>query len=197
MRLTGLRLALTVLLLAGATASFGADYRYIPHPADSTDQEGILVREVTVKRGDTLSRLSKQYAGRGYYYPQILLFNTIRNPHLIYPGQVLRVPLAQKTKPPGPKRSRPEPAAAIEPVFAAPEQKPASAPLRHAFDGADQPVSPERRAFDAAQTAFNAGDCALAIQQYDRFINRYPASALLPEATLNRAECYLKLSAQD
>jgi hypothetical protein len=29
------------------------------------------------------------------YFPQILLFNSIKNPNLIYPGSTLRIPMAQ------------------------------------------------------------------------------------------------------
>ncbi|WP_414718526.1 tetratricopeptide repeat protein, partial [Trichlorobacter sp.] len=44
--------------------------------------------------------------------------------------------------------------------------------------------------------AYKKGDCEAAIALFDQFISRYPSSALLPEATLNRAECYLKLPAK-
>jgi len=76
-------LLLTLLLLlcvVPASAAEG-DLIYRPEPATgavpSTPDEGILVRTITIRRGDTLSRLAKQYAGKGYYYPQILLFNEI------------------------------------------------------------------------------------------------------------------------
>ena len=88
---------------------------YTPKPAEggqapASPDEGVLVRSVTVKRGDTLSDLSRKYLGKGGWYPQLLLFNSIKNPDLIYTGDKLLVPV-----PPGQ-------AAAAEPQ-AAPAKK--------------------------------------------------------------------------
>ena len=48
----------------------------------------------TIKRGDSLSKIAKQYYGDPMKYP--VLFEAsreiIKNPDLIYPGQVIRVP---------------------------------------------------------------------------------------------------------
>lgn len=48
----------------------------------------------TVKRGDTLWGIAKQFYGNGAKYPSIFNANRgkIKNPNLIYPGQVLIVP---------------------------------------------------------------------------------------------------------
>lgn len=194
MHLTGVKCFMMALLLLGATASWGSDYLYSPVPVEGeTTGDGVLVREVTVKKGDNLSRISKRYSGRDYYYPQILLFNEIKNPHWIQIGQVLRVPISRK-------------AAARHRQQAGVEKKPERKTLTQELV-ADTPkkrpekqrspagVQGEYNAYNRGLEAYKKGDCEAAIVQFDQFISRYPSSVLLPEATLNRAECYLKLSA--
>ncbi|MFZ4855928.1 MAG: LysM peptidoglycan-binding domain-containing protein [Desulfuromonadaceae bacterium] len=61
----------------------------------SPSQDGIIVQEIDVQKGDTLYDISRKFSGRGMYFPQILLFNTIHNPNLIYPGSKLKVPITQ------------------------------------------------------------------------------------------------------
>lgn len=74
-------------------------FLYTPQPASSdqktSTKDGVLVKEVEVRKGDTLYDLSHKYSGRGMYYPQILLFNSIKNPNLIYSGDMLKVPVTQ------------------------------------------------------------------------------------------------------
>lgn len=48
-------------------------------------------KHYTVKSGDCLWNICKQYLGDGSKYPQIAKLNNISNPNLIYPGQVLRL----------------------------------------------------------------------------------------------------------
>ena len=76
---------------------------YSPQPVESEQakpaQEGVLVQEIQIKKGDTLYGLSRKFNGKGTYYPQILLFNTIKNPNLIYAGNTLRIPLSHHKKP--------------------------------------------------------------------------------------------------
>ncbi len=45
----------------------------------------------TVKKGDTLWAIAKQYLGSGTKYSQIASENNIKNPNLIYPGQVFQI----------------------------------------------------------------------------------------------------------
>lgn len=72
---------------------------YTPQPVTSDERssspDGIFVQEIEIQKGDTLSALSRKFSGRGMYYPQILLFNSIKNPDLIYAGDTLRVPVNQ------------------------------------------------------------------------------------------------------
>ena len=63
------------------------------------DAANIVVRELqtaTVQRGDSLWRISRKSLGKGIRYTQIYEANTkqIRNPSLIYVGQVLVMPVA-------------------------------------------------------------------------------------------------------
>lgn len=44
-----------------------------------------------VQRGDTLWAIASRYLGSGAKYPQIAQENNIKNPNLIYPGQVFKI----------------------------------------------------------------------------------------------------------
>lgn len=48
----------------------------------------------TVKSGDSLSKIAKEYYGNAMKYPEIFEANKpmLKDPNLIYPGQVLRIP---------------------------------------------------------------------------------------------------------
>jgi len=52
----------------------------------------------TVKKGDSLSKIAKFYYGNAMKYPVIFEANreVIKDPDLIYPGQVLRIPKVAK-----------------------------------------------------------------------------------------------------
>lgn len=89
---------IAALILCMALPSWGQQYLYAPQPVTSgqtpPSQDGILVQEIEIQKGDTLSALSRKFSGHGTYYPQILLFNSIKNPNLIYAGDTLKVPLS-------------------------------------------------------------------------------------------------------
>jgi TolA-binding protein len=184
------------LLLCGAHACWGTDYLYTaqPTPDDAGAGEGVLVREVTIKKGDTLSHLSKQLSGHGYYYPQILLFNEIKNPHRIYPGQVIRVPVSHKAVS---QQLQTKSARKKQQHRHQVTMKVTHQPVQSAAAPAVQTTSvAEKNVYNQALVSFQKGDWSAAIKLFDEFIVRYPESSLLPEATLNRAECYLRLSAK-
>lgn len=87
------------MLIAGlALPAWGQNYfLYAPQPAASGQKpaaQEVLVQEIEIQKGDTLYGLSRKYSGKGMYYPQILLFNSIANPNLIYPGKTLKVPVS-------------------------------------------------------------------------------------------------------
>lgn len=44
-----------------------------------------------VKSGDTLSAIAQKYYGKASYYTKLAEYNKIKNPHLIYPGQNIKI----------------------------------------------------------------------------------------------------------
>lgn len=94
-RASGLTLAALLALSAPAFAQQYFLYSPAPFAEEEKDRphDGVLVREVPVKKGDTLYGLSRRFSGHGSYFSQILLFNNISNPNLIYAGDTLRVPV--------------------------------------------------------------------------------------------------------
>jgi len=53
------------------------------------------VEYYVIQKGDTLSKIAKQYLGDAMGYPKIFEANreVIKDPDLIYPGQKIRIPL--------------------------------------------------------------------------------------------------------
>ncbi len=193
MRRTGIKILSFMILLFSASLVSGEHYLYKPEKINTEAieaSEGILVKEVTVKRGETLSHISKEHSNHGYYYPQILLFNQIKNPHLIHPGQILRVPVSQKSE-----TKRLISASKKIKQHKTALKKPGHHVAEKSYDNKKTTVTAaENTAFRHAMAAFNKGECDNAIKLFDTFINSYPNSSMMPDATLNRAECYLKLS---
>lgn len=48
--------------------------------------------EYTVKRGDTLWHIAKKFYGRGSLWGIIAKENRLKDPNIIYPGQILMIP---------------------------------------------------------------------------------------------------------
>lgn len=63
-------------------------------PATTAPKPATTSRTYTVKRGDCLWNIAKKYYGKGNQYTKIYNANKdkIKNPNLIYPGQVLTIP---------------------------------------------------------------------------------------------------------
>jgi hypothetical protein len=96
--LSGLGLALATV----CASAVAADYPITPgqrSKAQQVAEAGVPLSELaanapdvyTIKRGDTLWDISKLYLKRPWRWPELWGMNMdqIRNPHLIYPGQVL------------------------------------------------------------------------------------------------------------
>ncbi len=77
------------ILLAGNVKGVKAvDDTYFTAPKEEE------VEFYTVKSGDSLSKIAKQFYGNAMKYPQIFEANreVVKDPDLIYPGQKLRIP---------------------------------------------------------------------------------------------------------
>ncbi len=99
------RMVGTLALIAGTALAFGAqaqNYPVTPKQRDTAQQvasRGVPLSELAsnapdvyvVKRGDTLWSISGLYLLKPWRWPELWGMNlqTIRNPHLIYPGQTL------------------------------------------------------------------------------------------------------------
>ena len=218
-----------------------------------TMQAGILVQEIEIKKGDTLYDLSHKFNGRGMYFPQILLFNSIKNPNLIYTGDTLRVPVSQinmsetgtaaanssaptnRSKAARVKKNRAKPKA-LPTVPSAPsaelslnelkttetkkpvnkahkkstrhtrKTKSAKIPAMPALstkpvpaqknNGTVAPKGGGQELFESAVKAYHRDDCRAALELFDRYLSNNPGSPLAADASLYKAECYLKLSAK-
>jgi LysM repeat protein len=216
-------IAATVLLSAAAPGWSQQYFLYTPQSIASEEKgqkkDGVLVQEVSVKKGNTLYGISRAFSGHGTYYPQILLFNDIKNPDRIYPGNVLKIPVTRGLAP-----DRAVKAPVQEKVTAVPPAGPvarvpavelkkaeedksrdsgikAAAPagkrgrtVKQAASGSA--ANSEQRLFERAIKAYRQDDYRSALELFDRFLAEFPASALAADASLYKAECYLKQSNQ-
>ena len=251
------RISLAVLLgmlLSSGTAFAGTTYLYTPQPLPQNEKpadirEGILVEEVKIRKGDTLYRLSKQHNRKGGYYPQILLFNNISNPNLIYEGATLKIPIYSKRsrakageagehkaehniitsglqarESGGPQAGRaPLPVAnntdmskelpagnvqaggrAADEVHKQ-EKVLNSGAVKNTSDivkddtargvlTASGNEKAEQVQFESALTAYKEKNFTSAAEQFERFLYGYPNSIFAADATLYKADSYMKLS---
>lgn len=247
-------MTLAVMLLLAVPALGQQYYLYAPVPLDREEkvqrQDGILVREVPVQKGDTLFGLSRKFSGHGNYFSQILLFNNISNPDLIYAGDTLKVPVTRKQPTDPANKSTPAkrqdrgPGAkdrpgAILPKAGLPRSAPktelspddlkqteslgtrkqpkqerakAPAPISGAVDSekavsarplsepqeqtADSGSATGQKLYERAMKAYRQDDCRTALDLFDRFLAADPTSPLAADASLFKAECYLKQASQ-
>jgi LysM repeat protein len=171
-------------------------------------EEGLLVQEVAVKKGDTLYGISRTLSGHGMYYPQILLFNEIKDPNRIYPGDVFRVPVSRNAvagRTDGAVLQTPSPVVPVSESAAVIRQtgdpKKAAVTAAKPARNTKQPISAadasaEQKQYERALKAYRQDDYRTALELFDRFLADYPASVLAADASLYKAECYLKQSNQ-
>ena len=92
-------LTIIAFIIIMAIPVWGQQYTlYVPQHVvgqKPASQDGILVQNIEIRKGDTLFGLSRKFSGRGMYFPQILLFNSIKNPNLIHPGDILKIPVSK------------------------------------------------------------------------------------------------------
>ena len=224
-RVAGITLA--IALLAGITPGWCQQYYlYAPHAVAAEEKaknnDGVLVQEVSVKKGDTLYGLSRTFNGHGTYFPQILLFNDIKDPNLIYPGNVLRIPVSRngaaqpaldhqvhQLLPVVPSvdpvsastAGEPKKGAAAEEKKREVRRSKAAVPAATPAKSAKQPTAAtaaasEQKLYERAIKSYRQEDYRTALEQFDRFLADYPSSALAADASLYKAECYLKQSNQ-
>jgi LysM repeat protein len=220
-----------------ALPAWGQQYLlYAPQPVASgqkaASQDGILVQEVKIQKGDTLYGLSRKFNGHGMYFPQILLFNSIKNPNLIYPGSNLKVPVKTETQPATRHSSGSSPVSSPNTEISLDDLKTVGsgkhranrtqkksalhakksqslkspAPTHHSSlpavrqgSAAAAPAvdsAAGQKLFEAAVKAYRQDDCRTALDLFERYLASNASSPLVADATLYKAECYLKLSAQ-
>lgn len=269
------RAAVVWLFLSLVPPVWGGQYfLYSPRPITPEEtkdaKDGVLVREVEVRQGDTLSGISRKNSGHGAYYPQILLFNDIKDPDLIHAGDTLKVPVT-KGQPAGEEGAAPKhkkkaahkagrkhkaKKAAVHPAESRVTAKSASSQLSELSlgelkpsaggkkkraagkqtvsagqkrggneggvgapaAGARKPAVAEearpvvvsrqeqaqagtdaaagQRLFERAIKAYRQNDCGTALDLFDRFLASYPGLPQAADASLYKADCYLKLSGQ-
>lgn len=202
-----LRLTVAFVLYAcTAVADSGDYYFYAPRPASAGDAvasgtEGVFVQEITIRKGDTLSAISRAFNGRASYYPQILLFNQISDPDLIYAGKTLRVPVAAARNPKEQKARRvPQVSAQKETPLIEPRQRaerkqpPVAEPPAPVIETRE--AQGEQELYRKAVKAYRGETCEDALPLLDTFMRNYPESLLAPDVALLRADCHLKLSGQ-
>ncbi len=187
-----------LLALACAGGAWGDDYLlYAPRPAESDrptagPEEGILVKGITLRRGDTLKALARKYRGKSSYFPQILLFNKIRNPDLIHTGARLLVPITAAGA------ASTHHGKAAHPLRRDVETAKPTTP--HAYATTPHVVSPEpavgAQLFQKGVRAYKKGEYRRALEAFDRFLSSFPDSPLAADASLYRADCLLNLSRQ-
>ena len=186
-----------VIFMAGATSTAYAEdyYLYKPEQARSKNVpapgDGVLTKTIIIRKGDTLSRLSRRYGGRSAFFPQILLFNKIKNPDLIYAGAMLKVPV---TRPEGSSTTVNEDLGHMRRKAPSTKKGPTVLEKRRTFTAPVTTDKAGQHLFKRGVNAFERGNYRLALEIFDDYLSAYPNSPNASEAALYQAECYMKLS---
>lgn len=187
-----------LLLIAHSGGAWGGDYLlYAPRPAETEKpttgpDEGILVKAITIKHGDTLKALARQYRGSSSYFSQILLFNKITNPDLIHTGAKLLMPITEAT---ATSRHMSKKVTSTHNDVEAPK-KDIPAPSVTTHPATEQAPDAGQQLLQKAARSYKKGDYRQALKVLDRFLSKFPNSPLAADASLYRADCLLNLSQQ-
>jgi nucleoid-associated protein YgaU len=94
--------ALAVTLLATALHPFSPGSDDAPpapaKPAAPASAANPNARTHVVEPGDTLWDIAKKYVGDPFRYPELTELSNIRNPNLIYPGDIVRIEIREIRK---------------------------------------------------------------------------------------------------
>jgi TolA-binding protein len=181
------RLLLIATLLFPTVTVAAADsvqiYRPEPvtGPLPSSPEEGIAIKTITIKKGESLSKLSRRFSGKGNYFPQILLFNRISDPNRIIAGATLRVPLHPSETTSALSPSRPE---TVKRVTVPPSTSAAAA----------RPATTAEELYHKAMVQYRKKRFRSALGLFDRILREYPDSPRAGDAIFHRGECYYNLS---
>jgi LysM repeat protein len=244
--------AVALFLLVNTPSGWCQQYLYTPTAVGSENnipsKDGILVQEVSVQKGDSLYRISRKFSGHGSYFPQILLFNDIKDPNKIYPGNIFKIPVPRNTvsvqvdktsaKKADPiangraaavlpldadtsvsRRQVPDaPSASVTEIstkdlkntdtgkekkrgvrekIAGTKKQTATREKQHTATAGPGSTTPGQLLFERAVKAYRQDDCRNALEMFDKFLAENMASPLAADASLYKAECYLKLSNQN
>jgi len=120
----------------------------------------------------------------------VLLFNSIKNPDLIHTGEKLRIPV-----PPG--------RAVAEKKSGDRKSRHARRPSSRSKSAAKQLMSPspsataaEQESYQRAKRAYLDADYQKALGLFAGFLRKFPHSKHAADASLYRADCFLRLSGE-
>ncbi len=187
----GATIALVIILAAAASPAVAADEYRLYRPEKVQTQnipspgEGVLTKTIIIQKGDTLKKLSRRYSGRDSFFPQILLFNRIKDPDLILAGAQLQIPLTNLES------------AAVKGGIEKQKRHvihKGAHKRRHA--ARSYYGGKEERLFNRGVSAFKAGEYRRAIEIFDKYLATYPNSPSAANAALYRAESYENLAGQ-
>jgi LysM repeat protein len=199
---TLLKVSCLVAVLTAPPLCMGEDFLlYAPKPASgdqvpASPDQGVLVKSVTVKRGDTLRNLSRKHLGVPSWFPQVLLFNSIKNPDLIYPGEKLLVPVRAEHAASVKKSAKAKRHHAARRPSSSLGCKPAAEHVKSGITPTTPSTAGEQETYQRAKRAYLSGDCQRSLELFDAFLRKFPHSELAADASLYRADCYLRLSGQ-
>jgi LysM repeat protein len=193
----GKTIALVIILASSVSqASFAEEYNlYKPEKVQSQGiplpGSGVLTKTITIQKGDTLSKLSRRYSGRSAFFPQILLFNRIKNPDLIYAGALLQVPLTRQAAISTPAVEKP---AVVNKKRHTIRKRAVRHERRRTPSEQAVPGIAGERLFKRGVSAYKARHYRQAIDIFDKYLQISPNSPNAADAMLYRAECYMNLS---